>query len=67
MGGGGSCSPILADTYLYIYEQNHKFSTDVICYRYTDDILVVKVNNDTNKVEFNFCPNTLRLYITDSR
>lgn len=43
--GGGSCSSIFADIYIFVYEDHIATIEDIKRFRYRDDILLVLCND----------------------
>lgn len=60
---GQSSSSGLANIYLVIYENMVKFNSIEI-YHYIEDILLIKLNDVTINVDFNFYPNSQFLPIS---
>ena len=64
---GWSCSSILVDIYLHLYETNQTFKKNVSHYRYIDDVLHIKYNGFIDDVNLDFYPDTLKLKLSSNQ
>lgn len=48
----GVCSSFLAEIYLHIRRRDNNLNSNIFCYRYIDDILIVRINRDNTHPDF---------------